>query len=102
MKPGNVFFVYTVDGEELILTYLKEERGFLIFKDGANTIALRPSSINTVIDTYTPQENLEILELKKEDEGDIPTEVIHIDTSPKPQSLELFISLLLFVNSFFL
>lgn len=52
MTPGNITFIYTVDGSTHILKYLKEERGFLVFIDEDQTlIPMRPSSITKVTDT---------------------------------------------------
>lgn len=84
MKPGNIIFIYLVDGSQIIATYLREERGFLLFEEEGNVIALRPSSISTVTDTEKRPEDLVPLGLKKDliPEEDIPTEIIPVGSGP--------------------
>ena len=85
MKVGNIIFVYTVDGEELIVTYIGDNRGFLLFDDKGNTIALRPSSILTVTDTEKAASSIQPMNLKKTEEEDLPTEIIPVKRfSPRP------------------
>ncbi len=83
MKPGNIIFVYLVDGSQVIGTYLREDRGFFLFEEDGNVIGLRSSSINTVVDTGRKAEDVKPLNLKdKKEEEDEPTEIIPVKSSP--------------------
>ncbi len=83
MITGNIFFVNTVDGEELIMEYLKMDRGFILFRDSnSNVRAFRPSSLLTVTDTGQSAKDLKPLKLKnKVEEEDLPTEIITVSES---------------------
>ena len=87
MIPGNVFFINTVDGEELIMTFLREHRGFLLIVDpDSNVRAIRPSSILTVTDTGRAAKDIQPLKLKKKEEEDLPTEIITVNKPPTTSS----------------
>ena len=65
MRPGNLIFVYMKDGESLLLTYLGDKKGFLVFEDhDGNLVPLRPSSISSVRDTERAATSIKPLKLK--------------------------------------